>query len=160
MPSQIKELLSSMASRGVDPFPTFKFHVEVGELVTAAFTECTGLEMSTEVFEYKEGGLNAFVHKFPGRTMFGNVTLKKGFALTNDLFHWYREVEASLATGGAVRLRPVSITLYTTAAQGTQMRWSLDRAFPVRWVGPTFRSEEAAFAVESIEFAHHGVMTV
>ena len=100
MPSQIKELLSSMASRGVDPFPTFKFHVEVGELVTAAFTECTGLEMSTEVFEYKEGGLNAFVHKFPGRTMFGNVTLKKGFALTNDLFQITPCVDHSLYDRG------------------------------------------------------------
>lgn len=158
--AQIGEVLASLVGRGFDPFPTFKFHVEVGDLVTGAFTECTGLDMSTDVYEYNEGGLNAFVHKFPGRTKYGNVTLKRGFVTTNDLYHWYREVEAGLATGGTVRLRPVSITLYTTAVQGMQMRWSLDRAFPVRWVGPTFRTDEAAFAVESIEFAHHGVMTV
>jgi len=158
--AEIGEVLASLVGRGFDPFPTFKFHVEVGELVTAAFTECTGLDWSTEVFEYKEGGLNAFVHKFPGRSKYGNVTLKKGFAMTNDLYHWYREVELGLATGGPVRLRPVSITLYTTSIQGMQWRWSLDRAFPVRWVGPTLRTEETAVAVESIEFAHHGVMAV
>ena len=59
----------------VDPFTTFKYHVEVGGYITEAlFSECSGLEMATEVFEYKEGGLNEYVHKFPGRTKVSNVT--------------------------------------------------------------------------------------
>jgi len=42
----------------VDPFATCKFHVEVGALKEPAFSECSGLEIATEVFEYQEGGLN------------------------------------------------------------------------------------------------------
>ena len=39
------------------------------------------------------------------------------------------------------------------------MRWTLNKAFPVKWVGPTFNTAEAAIAVESLEFAHHGIET-
>jgi phage tail-like protein len=43
--------------------------------------------------------------------------------------------------------------------QGTKARWTLDKAFPVKWVGPSFKSDEAAVAIESLELAHHGIQT-
>lgn len=140
-----------------DPFPTFKFHVEIGSLTEAAFMECSGLEMGTEVFEYKEGGVNDFVHKFPGQTKVSNVTLKRGFALSNEIYLWYKEMEDSLRQGKPFQFRQVSITLYTTVQHGSMMRWSLNKAFPVKWVGPSLKTDEAAFAVETLEFAHHGI---
>lgn len=140
-----------------DPFPTFKFHVEIGSIVEAAFMECSGLEMGTEVFEYNEGGVNDFTHKFPGKTRVSNVVLKRGFALSNEIFLWYKEMEDCLRAGKPVNFRQVSITLYTTVTQGMVMRWTLDKAFPVKWVGPTLRTDEAALAVETLELAHHGI---
>ncbi len=140
-----------------DPFPTFKFHVEIGSIVEAYFTECSGLEMSTEVMEYAEGGLNDFVHKFPGRTKVTNVTLKRGFALSNGIFKWYKEMENCMRQGKKFDFRSVTITMYTTEQHGKLMRWNLDKAFPVKWVGPSFRTDETAVAVESLEFAHHGI---
>jgi phage tail-like protein len=143
----------------VDPFPTFKYYVEIGGLITeAAFTECSGLEMATEVLEYAEGGLNEYVHKLPGRTKVSNVTLKKGFATSNELYKWYKEMETKLRKGEKFDLRQVTISLYTTAEQGKQMRWTLREAFPVKWVGPAFKTDEAAVAIESLEFAHHGIV--
>ena len=144
----------------IDPFPTFKYYVEVGGLITeAAFTECSGLEMATEVFEYKEGGLNEYVHKFPGVTKVSNVTLKRGFATSNELYKWYKdEMETKLRTGEKIDLRQVTITLYSTVEQGKKMTWTLNKAFPVKWVGPAFKSDEAAIAIETLEFAHHGIV--
>ncbi|MBE0430675.1 MAG: phage tail protein [Dehalococcoidia bacterium] len=142
----------------VDPFPTFKYYVEIGGLITeAAFSECSGLEMTTELFEYAEGGLNEYVHKLPGRTKVSNVTLKRGLATSNELYKWYKEMETKLRTGEKLDLRQVTITLYTTVEQGKQMRWTLSQAFPVKWVGPSFKTDEAAVAIESLEFAHHGI---
>ena len=86
-------------ARRIDPFATFKFLVEVKNITQAAFTECSGLEMSTEVFEYQEGGLNEYVHKFPGRLKVSNVTLKRGFATSNELFEWYKEMEGKVLKG-------------------------------------------------------------
>jgi phage tail-like protein len=141
----------------VDPFPTFKFHVEVGDITEAAFIECSGLEMATEVFEYKEGGQNDFVHKFPGRTKVSNVTLKRGFTTSNKLYQWYTEMEDALRGGESFKFRQVTITLHSTVDQKTLARWTLDKAFPVKWVGPAFKTDEAAVSIETLEFAHHGI---
>ena len=148
---------STKTARRVDPFPTFRFHVAVGDITEAAFTECSGLEMSTEVFKYIEGGCNEYIHKFPVRTDVSNVTLKRGFATSNELFNWYREMEDALKQGKAVSFRQVTITLRTTVNQKELTRWTLDKAFPVKWVGPAFKTNEAAVAIETLEFAHHGI---
>lgn len=156
--STLINLISSTLTGGRnDPFPTFKFHVEVGGIMEAAFTECSGLEMSTDITEYEEGGLNDFVHKFPGRTKVSNITLKRGFTLSNEIYKWYKEMENSVRQGKKFTMRPVTITLYTTVEHGKMMRWNLDKAFPVKWIGPTLKTDEAAVAVETLEFAHHGI---
>jgi phage tail-like protein len=134
---------STATAKRVDPFPTFKFHVALGDL--------------TEVFPYIEGGNNYFIHKFPVRTSFENVTLKRGFTLSNELYNWYREMEDALRQGKAFKFRNVTITLRTTVNQEETMRWTLEKAFPVKWVGPSFNSGEAAVAIETLEFAHHGI---
>jgi phage tail-like protein len=142
----------------VDPFATFKFHVEIGSIIEAAFTECSGLEMSTDVFEYQEGGENQFVHKFPGRTKVANIILKRGFATSNELYKWYKNMEECLRRGKKFDYRQVTITLYSSVEQGSKSRWTLNKAFPVRWAGPTFNSGEAAVAIETLELAHHGIL--
>ena len=141
----------------IDPFATFKFHVEIGDIKEAAFSDCSGLEMATDVFEYQEGGLNEYSHKFPGRIKLSNVTLKRGFAISNELYMWYLEMEQDLLTGNSITPRQVTITLYSTATQEDSMRWTLNDAFPVKWGGPAFKTGEAAVAIESLEFAHHGI---
>jgi len=141
----------------VDPFATFKFHIEIGDIKEAAFSECSGLEIATDVFEYQEGGLNEYSHKLPGRTKLSNVTLKRGFATSNELYNWYLEMEQDLLTGKSITRKQVTITLYSTAKQEELMSWTLNDAFPVKWVGPAFKAGEAAVAIETLEFAHHGI---
>ena len=141
----------------IDPFATFKFHVEIGDIKEAAFSDCSGMEMATDVFEYQEGGLNEYSHKLPGRVKLSNVTLKRGFATSNELYNWYLEMEQDLLTGNSITRRQVTITLYSTATQEESMRWTLNDAFPVKWGGPAFKAGEAAVAIESLEFAHHGI---
>ena len=157
MANPIKSQSSTKTAQRVDPFPTFKFHVEIGDITEAAFTECSGLVMSTEVFEYVEGGLNEYVHKMPVRTKVSNVTLKRGFTTSNELYDWYREMEDALRQGKGFSFRQVTITLRSTVNQESLSRWTLDRAFPVKWEGPSFKTDEAAVAIETLEFAHHGI---
>ena len=157
MANPIQSQGSTKTAQRVDPFPTFKFHVEVGNITEATFTECSGLEMSTEVFEYVEGGLNEYVHKMPVRTKVSNVTLKKGLATSNELYNWYREMEDALRQGKGFTFRQVTITLRSTVDQGTLMRWILDRAFPVKWASPALKTNEVAVAIETLVFAHHGI---
>ncbi len=158
MPQPIAAASETKTAKRVDPFATFKFHVEIGEIKEAAFTECSGLELATDVFEYQEGGLNEYSHKLPGRTKLSNVTLKRGFAKSNELYKWYFEMEKNLLTPGkAITRQRVTITLHSTATKDELMRWTLNEAFPVKWVGPTFNAGEVAIAIETLEFAHHGI---
>ena len=145
-----------------DPLATFKFWVEVEGIVGAEFTECSGLEMATDVFEYQEGGCNQYSHKLPGRTKLSNVTLKRGFATNiatdNTLYEWYKEMEESMMSGKKVTRKKVTIMLYSSADPDVKMTWTLDQAIPVKWVSPAFKVGEAAIAIETLEFAHHGII--
>ena len=158
MPEIIMGTGDTKTGQRVDPFPTFKYYVEVGGYITeAAFAECSGLEMTTDVFEYQEGGVSEYVHKLPGRTKVSNVTLKRGFATSNDLYQWYKDMEDALRQGKEFPYRQVTITLRSTVDQQRLTRWTLDKAFPVKWVGPAVKTDEAAVAIETLEFAHHGI---
>jgi phage tail-like protein len=145
-----------------DPFATYKFHVEVDGIEGAAFSECSGLDMSVDVLEQPEGGLNEYIHKFPGRTRWSNVTLKRGISVNDALFNWYMDTLKSFNAGNGVKLKNVTITLYSISSSvnmetvKTKM-FHLSNAFPVKWTGPNFKTDEAAFAVETLELAHHGI---
>src|SRR5207237_590198 len=105
------------------------------------------LSVETEVMEYAEGGVNDFTHKLPGRTKFGNVTLKRGWVQSDELWKWYAQI-----IGGTIETRSVSIVLYENkgANAGTQaVRWNLERAYPVKWQGPDLRSDGNTAAIET-----------
>ena len=35
-------------------------------------------------------------------------------------------------------------------------RWSFEKAYPVKWIGPDLKSDASAIALESLEIAHNG----
>ncbi|MEW6582084.1 MAG: phage tail protein [Actinomycetota bacterium] len=119
--------------------------------VKGYFTECTGLQMEYEVFEYQEGGENGFVHKLRGRAKYPNIVMKRGVTSERSLFNWFA------ATKDEVKRAEGDITLYSTDL--TPMRkWSFRGAFPVKWQGPNLKSNSGEIAVETLEFAHHGLI--
>lgn len=137
--------------RRVDPYITSLFHVEIEGIDEAFFRECQGLEAETEVLSYEEGGVNDHPHKLPGRTKFPNVSLKRGVTDSSALWKWYSDV-----VQGKIERKNVSIVLYDTEASEVK-RWSFDRAYPVKWVGPGLKAEENAVAVETLELVHEGM---
>lgn len=131
-----------------------RYYVQVDGAPKAVFSEVSGLQMETELFEYAEGGNNEFIHRLPGLTKVGNITLKRGVTTDNELFRWYMRV-----VQGVMDLRTVTITLYAT--DGAQVvRWELLKAFPCKWSGPQMAANGEAIALETIELAHMGVLAV
>ena len=81
------QLLSDRTRQASDPIRNFKFQVEFSsnnnaglytDLGTMGFTSVDGLNMSTEMIPYREGGYNTNPHKMPGLTDFSPVTLNTG----------------------------------------------------------------------------------
>lgn len=143
-------------AKGTDQHLGLRFWVECDMIQVAGFSECTGLTVETEVFEYAEGGENTYTHKVPVRTKFGNITLKRGIDPGHDLFKWYQD-----CINGDIKRKNISILIYGPEPNKKEVkRWDLRRAFPIKWVGPDLRTDAGAVAVESLELAHEGLIPV
>jgi phage tail-like protein len=76
-----------------DPYTAFNFLVEIESLLVGGFSEVRGLEVETEVEEYREGGVNEYVEKLPGRSRYpSNLTLQRGLTDIETLWRWHQEV--------------------------------------------------------------------
>lgn len=150
--SQTADPSKSKDTKTRDPFVHFRFAVEIGDVIYAMFTECSALTIETETFEYAEGGLNSYTHKLPTRTKYGNVTLKRGLDETQKLYDWYLNVVA-----GDFKRQHISVILYDIQGKVAR-KWDLMDAYPCKWTGPDLRTDTGAIAVETIEFAHAGLI--
>lgn len=115
------------------------------------FSECTGLELGLDVEEYKEGGNNGTVLRFPTRAKWTNIKLKRGMALSDDLWLWhYGFVQ------GTVSRRDGVVTLLDEQQNPVKV-WKFKRGLPVRWTGPSLNAMQSQVAVEELEIAHEGL---
>lgn len=135
---------------------SFRFAVEIDGITHAGFQECSAIEAKTDVYEYKEGGLNGYTHKLPGQTTYSNVTLKYGVTDSSAIWDWYsRIINKKDKTADK---RQVSIVQYDSTHKEV-LRWNLADAFPVKWTGPTFDTTNSNVDVATLELAF-GDLTV
>jgi phage tail-like protein len=140
--------------RNHDPFLSFRFRVEIKGVEVAGFSEVTGLQVEVEVFDYREGGLNDYSHKFAGPVKYpSNLILKHGLMYADDIWTWEQQM-----LQGDIQRHNVSIILMDSAGR-EKWRWEFQDAYPVRWSGPDFRAGSAEVAIETLELAHRGLMS-
>ena len=121
------------------------------EVTVGGFSECSGLEMTMQVEEYKEGGNNGQVLKFPGRVAWSNITLKKGIGTNTALWDWhYGFVE------GRGRRRDGIIMLLDDLHHPNTI-WRFHGGLPVKYTGPALNAKENNVAIEALEIAHEGI---
>jgi phage tail-like protein len=117
----------------------------------AGFSECSGLELALDIEEYKEGGNNGTVLRLPTRAKWTNLKLKRGVALSDDLWLWhYGFVQ------GTVSRRDGVVTLQDEQQNPVKV-WSFKRGLPVKWTGPSLNATQSQVAFEEIEIAHEGL---
>jgi len=139
-----------MPRNSPDPALSIRFDVTVDGVELGSFTACDGLSAEYEVFEYAEGGNNAFVHRMPGRLKFQNVTLTR--AVDQDsgkLASWFSSLARSVERK----------TARITAMDGNRKviaTWSLVGVWPVKYAGPSLAADGDGVATETLELAHHG----
>ncbi len=140
-----------MADNRNDPFLAFRFKVEIDGISVAGFSECTGLQLDTEVKDYMEGGENVFVHKLVTRTKQNNITLKRGI-IDRDLWDWYWKL-----VQGQVDYRSGSIFVQDPSGTPNVLQYDFEFAFPCKWLGPELNATQANVATETSEICHHGL---
>jgi phage tail-like protein len=124
------------------------------DVAVGGFSECAGLEMSLQVEEYKEGGNNGRLLKFPTRVTWSNITLKRGIGIGTTLWDWhYGFVE------GNGRRRDGIIMLLSDLKVPNNI-WCFRRGLPIKYTGPSLNATQNNVAIESIEIAHEGIYQV
>ena len=133
------------------------FSVDIDKVPIGRFTEVSGLEVSLETEEFKEGGVNGHTHHLPTRLVWPNITLKRGITFENLLLVWFEESVGPkfASTGKAGSSREVAINLISSTGK-TLRTWTLHDAYPVKWTGPSFAADSNDFATEQLEIAHSG----
>ena len=141
----------NMAGVRLDPHPAFNFFIEIEGILTAGFTECSGLQVETKVESYQEGGLNEYVHTFRGRTACPPLVMKHGLTILDGLWTWHQEL-----IQGKVKRK--NGTIYLLNSRHIPVTWwNFKGALPVRWTGPELRANSSEVAFESIELVHQGL---
>jgi phage tail-like protein len=164
----LPQKMGNVARAILDPLPGFNFTIALIDVssplravatiataaveatVTGGFTECSGLEMTMQPEEHKEGG-SMTILRFPQRVTWTNVRLKRGVTVSDDLWNWY----FAYLQGKGTR-RDGIITLQNELHIPFKA-WRFKRGIPVKWSGPSMNAGESRVAVEEIEIAHEGL---
>jgi phage tail-like protein len=135
------------------PVPKFHFQVEWGG-AKIGFTEVTGLEVSTEVIEYRDGASPEYHKiKMPGMQKFTNITLKRGiFQGDNDYFNWWNTVALN-----TIERRDVVISLLNENHEPVVV-FKVKNAWPVKVQSTDLKADGNEVAIESLEIAHEGLV--
>jgi phage tail-like protein len=124
------------------------------DVALGGFSECGGLEMSLQVEEFREGGNNGRLLKFPTRVTWSNITLKKGVSSGTTLWDWHYAF-----TVGRGNRRDGVIVLLSDRHVPNNI-WYFRRGLPVKYTGPALNATQSSVAIESIEISHEGLSQV
>lgn len=145
----------------VYPFTSFNFAVEInrGEdgrpLVSAAFSDCDGLEMSMEVKTIREGGANDRQIRLNGMVAYGQLTLKRGMTENLELWTWFRDSVRD------PRLRAsAEVVLLGADGESERARFQLSRCVPVKIKAPAFNARDGQVAIEELQVAYETLKLV
>lgn len=100
--------ISRFSKLATDPLRNFRFLVEF-EAANAAkaptntflkfsggFTNISGLSISTQAIQYREGGMNTTMHNVPGMTTFSPITLTRGVLYGKaEAINWMKQLFAA-----------------------------------------------------------------
>ena len=134
----------------LDPYLSFNFFVEIEGVLAGAFSECSGLEVETQLQDYQEGGLNEYTHHFVGPTRYPPLVLKHGLSPLDGLWTWHQE------TANRVIRRNGTVYLLSRQRQPL-MWWNFVEALIYKWTGPDLRADSANVAFERVELVHRGL---
>jgi phage tail-like protein len=136
---------------------SLRFDVQIDGVPVASFTSCSGLGAQYEVVSWREGGDNGTTAALPGRLSYNVVRLTR---VVDDQ-------SGALAAWFAAQFRmPQRLTavikLYdgNVDASAPIAVWTLDRAWPVRYTGPTLSTtaQGESMAIETLELMHQGFL--
>jgi phage tail-like protein len=134
-----------------DPYRGFNFIVVIKGAALAGFNEAC-LSVEGDIIEDRKGSDAALTaRKLPGLRKFGNITLRRGYTIDQDLWQWHRNVLDGMddRRSGAIEVLDEERNRLT--------EWRFENGSISKYEGPTLNARGTEVAIESIEIAHEGL---
>ena len=132
------------------PPPGFHFKVEVQDLPPndddVRFTEVGGLSVELSTEEVAEGGENRFIQKFPVRTKYPELVLKRGVLVKSEVTKWIRACIEDLD----IQPKDIFVKLLNEEHQPL-LTWQIVKAYPTKWAVSDLNSTSNTVAIESLQ---------
>jgi phage tail-like protein len=139
------------------PLPKFHFIVDWGGVASVGFTDVSGLDITRDVIEYRDGSSPEFSKiKMPGMQKYSNITLKRGtFKSNNEFYTWlYSNINK---TGADMTRRDITISLLDEE-HNPVVTWKVHNAWPCKITSTDLKSTDSTdVAIETLELAHEGL---
>jgi len=154
-----------------DPVRNFKFLVAISHpgftSANMGFMSVQGLNVTTEVIPYREGGMNTTTQKMPGQTDFAPITLTKGLVVGESaMINWMKELFAvSQGTGGGsttsnfranMQIQLLAHPITSTTHIPVKARWKVYNAWPTSISFSDLDAGANALVINQMTLAHEG----
>jgi phage tail-like protein len=191
-------VISRFSTLASDPLRSFRFIVEFSDaaqngetvfnskIVTSAnakasltslstgfiggFTSVSGLNITTQAIQYREGGYNTTVHQIPGMTTFTPITMQRGVLYGNDqAITWMRGLFAAVSgdgiQSGATNAKSYRVNLkiwvmdHPNSATNNVPRMGFDvrNAWITQLSYTDLNANDGAILFESMNLVHEGL---
>ena len=115
-----------------------------------SFQEVTGINVTMNLEEVAEGGINEYSHRLPVRAKYENLILKRGLVHGSSLYKW---------VDNAIRLfafSPKMVQVSLMNETGNELvTWSFTNAYPVAVKISEFKSLDNTLVIETLELAYN-----
>lgn len=152
MNSKMTNDLNGNVKHELNYVTTNRFYVEIGNMIAASFSECSGLSVQIKKDVYYEGGVNDQQRICLGHAEFADITLKRGITDDSSFWKWLNEI----FTANKPTRRNVNILVFNQA--GNIMKsWTLIGAIPISWKSSSLQADGNAVAIEELTLAFEGL---
>ena len=142
------------------PYKNFRYTVEIDGINAGGFSEVSGVDISVDVIEYREGNEKRTTpRKLTGLTKYGNVTLKWGSVGDMAMLDWINSVASSNEEGPkGIQRKKITIKLLDENGNEGGPSWEIINAWPTHYTAPDLNGTGGEVAIESLEICHEGVI--
>lgn len=142
--------LSALTSRRYEPPVGFHFVVHVLGLPPVEndlrFTEVSGLSVELGTEEVPEGGENRFTQKYPTRTKYPELVLKRGMLMGSEVRNWVRRC----IEDHQIELKDVVVMLLNEAHEPL-VTWHVVGAYPTKWAVSDLNASSNSVVIETLQ---------
>jgi len=113
------------------------------------FQEVTGLTVTMESEQFKEGGENRFVHQLPVRSSYSELVLKRGKFMGSGILHWCKNAIENF------EFKPTNILISLLNDDHLPLyNWYVVNAVPKKLEISGFNAERSEVVIESLTLTY------